>query len=122
MSDLISFFHSQGTGVAQPNSNVQSIEDATMKSTGELSLEALNLNASFPRRPGYGTQGKSITLYANYLELTPPQSLLLYRYSVDHLPNVRGKTIAGKKGMWVVKLLLQTHFADSLDNMVTDYR
>src|SRR5271156_281343 len=80
------------------------------------------LNPSFPRRPGYGTQGKKITLYANYFELKPPEDLLLYRYSVAHLPNIEGDSIAGKKGRWVVKLLLQLHFADSLANIITDYR
>jgi len=113
---------SRGSGVAQPSTEVQTIEDATIASSKDLSLEALKLNSSFPRRPGYGTQGKKITLYANYFELKPPEDLLLYRYSVAHLPNIEGDSIAGKKGRWVVKLLLQLHFADSLANIITDYR
>ena len=108
--------------MAQPSTEVQTIEDATIASSKDLSLEALRLNSSFPRRPGYGTQGKKITLYANYFELKPPEDLLLYRYSVAHLPNIEGNCITGKKGRWVVKLLLQLHFADSLANVVTDYR
>jgi eukaryotic translation initiation factor 2C len=108
--------------VTEINPKVQTTEDATIKSAGELSLESLKLNSSFPRRPGYGTQGKKITLCANYFVLTPPKNLLLYRYSVDHLPDIEGKKLVGKKGRWVVKLLLQQHFASSLDNIVTDYR
>jgi hypothetical protein len=113
---------SRGSGVAQTSTEVQTIEDATIASSKDLSLEALKLNSSFPQRPGYGTQGKKITLYANYFELKPPEDLLLYRYSVAHLPNIEGASITGKKGRWVVKLLLQLHFADSLANIITDYR
>ena len=108
--------------MVQPSTEVQTVEDATVASSKGLSLEALKLNSSFPGRPGYGTQGKKITLYANYFELKPPEDLLLYRYSVAHLPNIEGTSLVGKKGRWVVKLLLQLHFADSLANIVTDYR
>ena len=108
--------------MAQPNTEVQTVEDATVPSSKDLSLETLKLNDSFPGRPGYGTQGKKITLYANYFELKPPEDLLLYRYSVSHLPNIEGASLVGKKGRWVVKLLLQLHFADSLANIITDYR
>jgi hypothetical protein len=93
-----------------------------MKSARELSLDSLNLNAIFPRRPGYGTQGKKITLCANYFELTAPKNLILYRYAVEHLPDIEGKIIVGNKARWVVKLLLQKHFTRSLDNIVSDYR
>jgi eukaryotic translation initiation factor 2C len=120
--ELTSSCYSQGAGVGQLNPNVQTTEDATVKPTKELSLESLKLNSSFPRRPGYGTQGKKITLCANYFELTPPKDLLLYRYSVEHLSGIDGKKLVGKKGKWVVKLLLQLHFAQSLDDIVTDYR
>jgi hypothetical protein len=108
--------------MVQPSTEVQTVEDATVASSKDLSLEALKLNSSFPGRPGYGTQGKKITLYANYFELKPPGDLLLYRYSVAHLSNIEGTSLVGKKGRWVVKLLLQLHFADSLANIVTDYR
>jgi hypothetical protein len=113
---------SRGSGATQPSTEVQAIEDATIASSKDLSLEALKLNSSFPGRPGYGTQGKKITLYANYFELKPPEDLLLYRYSVAHLPNTEGTSLAGKKGRWVIKLLLRQHFADSLANIITDYR
>lgn len=108
--------------MAQPSAEVQTIEDATIQSSKQLSLQPLNLGSSYPQRPGYGTQGKRITLFANYFELKPPTDLPLYRYSVTHLPDIEGKVLAGKKGRWVVKLLLRLHFAESLDSIVTDYR
>ena len=106
----------------QPSQQVQTREDATIDSSKQLSLQSLNVNSHFPKRPGYGTQGKEIILYANYFELKPPADLPLYRYSLTHLPDMEGKELAGKKGRWVVSLLLQLHFADSLDHIVTDYR
>jgi eukaryotic translation initiation factor 2C len=72
----------QPSGVLQPDAKVRSIEDSTLKSSDGVSLQTLALESSIPSRPGFGTQGRPITLYANYLELVPPKSLLLYRYSI----------------------------------------
>ena len=119
-ADIVS--HSQGAATTQPSALVQTREDATIDSSKQLSLQSLNLDSSFPRRPGYGTQGKKITLCANYFELQPPTDLPLYRYSLTHLSGIDGKVLAGPKGRWVIQLLLQLHFAESLDSIVTDYR
>lgn len=119
---LIFSLTSQGPGITAINSRVQAVENATVESTNGLSLESLELNSTFPRRPGYGTQGKEVTLYTNHFELTPPKNLQLYRYSVEHKPGLDGRTLSGKKGSWVVKLLLRLHFAGFLNNIVTDYR
>src|SRR5436305_13767211 len=69
---------SQGASEAPPSAMVQTIEDATIASSKQLSLQPLKLDSSFPQRPGYGTQGKKIALCANYFELKPPADLPLY--------------------------------------------
>ncbi|KAK4149163.1 ribonuclease H-like domain-containing protein [Chaetomidium leptoderma] len=42
-------------------------------------------------RPGYGTLGRPANLWANYVELNPNGSLLLYRYAVD-ITRIRGES------------------------------
>ncbi len=76
-----------------------------------------------PHRPGYGTQGRPVTLWANYFELIPPKNMLLYRYNIRHGPDSRrGQVPVGKKANWVVQLMLEEHFAETRDHLVTDYK
>lgn len=71
----------------------------------------------YPERPGYGTQGTAVSLYANYFELKSV-SKELYRYHVD----IVGDKPSGKKARQVVRLLLDQHFLQSLNSITTDYR
>lgn len=50
--------------------------------TGIQALANLNLHKDFPLRPGHGTQGAAITVYANYFEISTKPDLVLYRYHV----------------------------------------
>ena len=63
--------------VPQPDGNVTKLEDQLVQATGQR-----NLDAHFPRRPGYGTMGKAITLRTNYFELSVSKNVPLYRYRV----------------------------------------
>lgn len=75
-----------------------------------------------PPRPGFGTQGRSITLYANYFELVAPKSLPLHRYSIEFLPDVQGKKPESKKKLkWLVQLLLQQSLSEYSNSIVTDF-
>ena len=76
-----------------------------------------------PHRPGYGTQGRPVTLWANYFELIAPKNLPLYRYNIAHGPDSRrGQVPVGKKVNWIVRLLLEQHFAEARNHIVTDYK
>ncbi len=87
-----------------------------------MSIQSLALEATMPHRPGFGTQGRPVTLYANYFELMPPKSLLLYRYSLEFIPDDQGRKPEGKKLLkWLVKLLLQQRLADYGNHIVTDF-
>lgn len=75
--------------------------------------------SSYPERPGYGTRGKPITLYANYFEL---QSVVkeLFRYHVDITGTSKQPT--GRKARQIVDLLIGEHFGQTKQNIVTDYK
>jgi hypothetical protein len=66
---------------------VAKIENATEKERNAergLGLQKLTLQSPMPQRPGYGTQGKSILLWANYFELSANQTSF-HRYSIEAL-------------------------------------
>lgn len=77
----------------------------------------------YPIRPGYGTAGKPVTLYANYLALTSVGKQL-FRYHVEIKDGVgkAEKAPVGKKARQVVRLLLEEHFAANKKQIATDYR
>lgn len=64
-----------------------------MKSGATTALAKLSLTEHMPARPGYGTQGKKIMVYANYFKLNVPKELSLTRYNVEFLPEVKGKKL-----------------------------
>lgn len=68
----------------------------------------------YPVRPGYGTQGNPVVLWANYFQVTVPKNLDLHRYHVDVSP-----TAAGKKLKRVFALLLED---PAFSNTVTDFK
>jgi hypothetical protein len=70
------------------------IENTFMKnSTGIGSLGNLALASQFPQRPGHGTQGKRITVYANYFKLMVQSNLSLTRYNVEVNPLPPGRKL-----------------------------
>lgn len=111
---------SNPSGQTAPSTEVTKIENATAKV-----LAAKNLKTSgqprYPERPGYGTQGQPVKLYANYFEL---KSLgkELFRYHVDVGGDSAGHKPTGKKARQVVRLLLDEHFFQYHNSITTDYR
>lgn len=74
--------------------------------------------SAFPVRPGYGTRGAAVVLWANYVVLTAAPALVLYRYDVAVTPPV-----TGRKLVQVVRLLLETAaLAPHRVGLVTDYK
>lgn len=75
----------------------------------------------YPTRPGYGTRGRPVTLYANYLPLTSVGNQL-FRYHVAIAADAAGREPVGKKARQIVRLLLEEHFHQNLAKIATDYR
>ena len=75
-----------------------------------------------PLRPGYGTKGKPVTLWANYFELIANGSQRLFRYSIEIKVPKGERELRARKARRIVELLLEDHFAQHLDHVATDYR
>jgi len=103
--------------VPAPNAVVTNTEDAIQKAVKEDDLTFLG-DSKFPRRPGYGTRGDPVTLWANYVELLPSPKLVLYRYNVAVSPDASGKKLSQ-----IVKLALETAEMSQLQSdIVTDFK
>ncbi|KAE8415429.1 ribonuclease H-like domain-containing protein [Aspergillus pseudocaelatus] len=105
--------------VPPPDPFVRKIEDGIQKATADpLTLSKLQLNSEYPPRPGYGTKGKPVVLWANYFHSIPDPNLVLYRYAIDVRPSVSGRKLAQ-----IVRLVLEAPEVTSMtDNLVTDYK
>lgn len=68
------------------------IEDGFMKAAvGAKS--SVSLGNVMPVRPGHGTMGRKIVVYANYFKVNVPKDLSLTRYNVEFTPEVKGKKL-----------------------------
>ena len=99
----------------QPAAKVTKIENEVAKTLAMKSKKALG-EARLPERPGYGTQGEHVVLYANYFDLQSVGSSM-FRYHVE----VDDKQLAKKKLRQVIRLFLEEHFSDIRNNVATDY-
>ena len=61
-------------------------------------------------------------LWANYFELMTRSDLLLFRYSLEILPDESRKTPTGKRVKRIVELLIEEHFSQYADSIATDYK
>ncbi|POS75038.1 hypothetical protein DHEL01_v206568 [Diaporthe helianthi] len=111
-------------GVPVPDAKVKAVEAARQKArkSPEFVMSSLSLDASavLPARPGYGSEGQPIAVYANYVELLPRSDLTLYSYDISEVK----PEVVGKKRTQVVRLMITE--APELDNyrgdMVTDFK
>ena len=70
------------------------IENQYMTSSKGLGgLANLSMTSEMPPRPGHGTAGRKIAVYANYFKLIAPKDLTLTRYNVEVSPEVTGKKL-----------------------------
>ncbi|KAF2812260.1 Piwi-domain-containing protein [Mytilinidion resinicola] len=95
----------------QPDPEVTKLEDASTKMDLSAQMSDLSVADRLPRRPGYGTLGKKIVLWANYFPLTPADKSpkYLYRYSVAFQPEGTA-TPKPKKKRLIEMLLSQPPF------------
>jgi hypothetical protein len=99
-----------------------SVEVTKLEGTIENGLVKLPQTATFPNRPGYGTQGRQIVLFANYMQLISESKNDLYRYdtAIGNAPN--GNPPSAKKCKHIIRLLLEEFFEEQLEDLATDYR
>ena len=77
----------------------------------------LSVTGQMPPRPGHGTLGKKILVYANYFQLNVPKDLSLTRYSVEISPEVKGKKL-GRVFQLLLELPVFTGVASDLRSMI----
>ncbi|OJJ46103.1 hypothetical protein ASPZODRAFT_133093 [Penicilliopsis zonata CBS 506.65] len=104
---------------AEPDMAVLKNENGIIESLKQKYSKAMR-QAKYPERPGYGTQGQKILLYANYFELSS-KAKELFRYHVD-IAAEGGRTPTGKKAKQIVRLLLDEHFLQYQNSIATDYK
>ncbi|GKZ25641.1 hypothetical protein AbraIFM66951_007099 [Aspergillus brasiliensis] len=106
-----------GGPVPTPNPQVEKTEKAI---EAAVLAKKQKKPAEWPLRPGFGTQGRPVTLYANYFEL---QSVgkQLYRYHFEVSGDAAGKKPAGRKARHIVRLFIEEHLAQFRNSVVTDY-
>ncbi|CAG8095439.1 unnamed protein product [Penicillium salamii] len=111
----------QGEPVPPPNPAVTKTEDDLLKAL-TVSGKKTPRQAKYPQRPGYGTAGRPVTLYANYLPLTVTSNAL-HRYHIDIAADAAGRSApVGKKARHMVRLLLDEHFAQEKSGIASDFR
>ncbi|EXJ65833.1 uncharacterized protein A1O5_11074 [Cladophialophora psammophila CBS 110553] len=95
------------------------------KLEGEIEQHVLRSSRpdpSLPIRPGFGTEGRKVLLYANYMHLDWG-SVVLYRYSLSFSTDLAtGKSIKAKDQERVVSLLLAQNFSQNRSGIVTDFK
>ncbi|OGM39414.1 putative piwil3 protein [Aspergillus bombycis] len=108
-----------GGKVPPPDPTVRRIEDGIQKATADpLTLSKLQLNSEYLPRPGYGTKGRPVTLWANYFHITPDPNLVFYRYAIDVRPAASGRKLAQ-----IVRLVLEAPEITSMAaDLVTDFK
>ncbi|KAJ5471191.1 hypothetical protein N7530_008548 [Penicillium desertorum] len=113
--------HNEGKPIIPPDAIVAKMEDAVAKAL--LTSRQKNVKngvQAYPHRPGYGTLGRPVTLYANYLPVTSVGKPM-FRYHVS-IAAQDGREPAGRKARHIVRLLLEEHYSASLNSIATDYR
>ncbi|KZL66534.1 rna interference and gene silencing protein, partial [Colletotrichum incanum] len=108
----------QDGSIPPPDTAVTTVENALQAQRATPSLNKLSLEPVLPQRPGYGTRGTPITLWANYVELVASTSLKLYRYDISVSPGVTGRKLTQ-----VIRLLLQAPALIALrQDVVSDFK
>ncbi|KAL1893019.1 hypothetical protein Sste5346_006700 [Sporothrix stenoceras] len=105
------------TGAPPPDPAVTNLENAILKA--KPAGGKVDATRPFPMRPGYGTKGVPVTLWANYVVLTAASKpeLVLHRYDVSVTP-----AVTGKKRAQVLRIFLEDkpELAGHRGDIVTD--
>ncbi|RKF56155.1 Protein argonaute 12 [Erysiphe neolycopersici] len=112
-------FSDPNAPLAPADPKTKQLEDAFMANAKNMGNAAtMSLDSKLPLRPGYGTQGKQISVYSNYFKIDVPQDLRLARYNISVSPEAKGKKMAR-----VVSLLLERpEFTNAATRFATDFK
>ncbi|KAJ6029801.1 hypothetical protein N7499_012209 [Penicillium canescens] len=111
----------QGGTIPVPSHDVTKTENDLAKDLAMGGQKAPR-QAKYPERPGYGTAGRPVTLYANYLPLSLPNKQL-FRYHISIAADSAGRSApVGKKARQIVRLLLEEHFPHEKKSIASDFR
>ena len=118
-TDLVVHGRALDSSVPIPDIRVTMAEDEIQKILREsLSLDAQKTNSKFPLRPGYGTRGQQVTLYANCFEVISDPKITFYRYHVAVLPVAKGRRLRQ-----IINLLLELpYYREHRHDIVTDFK
>ncbi|KAL4977719.1 ribonuclease H-like domain-containing protein [Aspergillus desertorum] len=106
--------YSPSRGAPQPSAKVTQTENSYA-----AALVKKERSVGYPQRPGYGTQGVPVELFANYFELkSGGKSLFRYHINIDG----GGRKPSSRKAKHIISLLLEDHFPQFRHSIVTDYR
>ncbi|KAL4798294.1 ribonuclease H-like domain-containing protein [Aspergillus venezuelensis] len=101
-------------GFSAPNAKVTQTENALEKALVK------ERSVGYPERPGYGTQGRPVTLFANYIEMmSVGKGLFRYNIGIDNGSN---PSPPPKKLEQIINLMLEEHFSQTRRSIVTDFR
>ena len=104
---------------ALPDPNVKRVEDEIEKNV----LKSSSSDPALPTRPAYGTLGKPVVLFSNYMQLTSSGNLLLHRYAIDiSKDQVTGRDAKAKDKQRIIQLLLQDNFPNVGPGVVSDFK
>ncbi|KAK2046757.1 Piwi-domain-containing protein [Colletotrichum somersetense] len=119
----IPVFSSQDGSIPRPNAAVTSVEDALQADKATSFLDELSLEYVLPQRPGYGTRGAPLTIWANYVELVVPPNLKLYRYDISVCPNATGRKLTQElsEGGMNIKIRYRAEGEDKPRQNATEY-
>lgn len=72
-------------GFSPPRADIKKAEDDFIKKTTSLTgaMKNTTMINTLPLRPGHGTAGAPITVFANYFEMKVSDTLNLHRYAID---------------------------------------
>lgn len=95
---------------------IQQNEDAIQQALAASSLQS-EVRGRLPKRPGYGTRGNKVLLYANYFQLSVESTDDLFRYNVEVSQEPKGRKLKQ-----FFRLLLVSRFAQNLNSIASDYK
>ncbi|OAX82129.1 hypothetical protein ACJ72_03524 [Emergomyces africanus] len=105
-------------GIPAFDPKVKKVED----SYEGLSLASLSIKRDFPLRPAFGTQGRSVLLWANYMELVVNTKLILHRYVMEVQVPAGKQPPSGKKLRRIIELLLEEYFGNMKHQIASDFK
>jgi eukaryotic translation initiation factor 2C len=106
--------------VPEPDVQVKKLEDQIEQAV--LKAKRSGPQSRFPLRPGFGTQGKEVLLYANYFELSTEKKQILFRYNTEILQEASGRNLSARKAKQIIQLFLDQHLLQYQNSVASDYR